>query len=213
MQKLPCPSCGGELSFRSSTSLFTVCPYCRSNVIRKDMDLEKIGEMADLPPDLSPIQIGTMGRYAKSKFYVAGRIIYTWTDGTWNEWYLLFDNGKTGWLSEAQGEFAVSFPMNIMTCPSESELNLGSEYTANKHKFYVSDIKSVRYIGSEGELPFKALSQYRSTVYDFSSKENLFLSMEFPIDKQEANVYAYHGKYVELSQLSLINKRMLEGWV
>lgn len=212
MEKLPCPSCGGALTFRSTTSLFTVCPYCRSNVIRKDLDLEKIGEMADLPEDLSPIQIGTQGRYGKKKFIVVGRIIYGYKDGLWNEWYILFNDGSDGWLAEAQGEFAISFPIKLNEKPSLSSLKLGSRLDVDGSNFKVTDIKSIRYIGSEGELPFKAEANYRSEVFDFSNIKDLFLSIEFPLDTSEHH-FSYLGRYVELPKLKLINMRMLEGWV
>lgn len=210
MLELPCPSCGGPLKFRSKTTLFTVCSYCRSNVIRKDMNLEKIGEMAELPEDLSPIQIGTTGRYNRNKFYVAGRIIYRWSDGIWNEWYLLFDNGKDAWMAEAQGEFIISYPIDLQIFPSEEKLFLDKTVIVQDKNFKVTDIKKVHYIGSEGELPFKAESNYRSTVYDFSYGDDLFLTMEYPLTGEDP--MAYYGKYVELAKLDMHNLRILEGW-
>ena len=38
MLKLPCPSCGGPLEFRSKTTLFQVCSYCKSNIIKTNTD-------------------------------------------------------------------------------------------------------------------------------------------------------------------------------
>ena len=62
---------------------------------------------ADLPPDVSPIQIGTTGRFADAAFTVTGRIVYEYGAGTWNEWHLLFADGSSGWLSDAQLDYAV----------------------------------------------------------------------------------------------------------
>ena len=39
---------------------------------------------------------------------VAGRIVYEYDDGGWNEWHLVFADGASGWLSDAQAEYAVS---------------------------------------------------------------------------------------------------------
>lgn len=210
MLELSCPSCGAPLRFRTKTSLFVVCSYCSSYVIRNDREIELIGKMAQLPEDLSPIQIGTSGRYDRTHFYVAGRIIYSWVDGVWNEWYLIFDDYKIAWLGEAQGEFMITYPLEAGDLPSQSDLSLGQNFEVLGKNFKLKDIKEVSYLGSEGELPFKAESNYRSTVYDFSC-DNLFLTIEYPESHEEP--FAYYGKYVELEKLNLKNIRYLEGWV
>ncbi len=214
MLKLPCPSCGGPLEFRSKTTLFQVCSYCKSNIIRADDSLEKIGEMAELPEDLSPIQIGVTGRHKGKKFYVAGRIIYGWEDGIWNEWYLLFADGKDGWLAEAQGELMISFSLGSIHCPNQSEMILGKTLEIGGERCTLSDIKEIKYIGSEGELPFKAERNYRSTIYDFTFSNdtlNLFASMEYP--DRDDSPFAYYGKYTDIRKLKLQNMRRLEGWI
>ena len=65
--------------------------------------------MADLPVDPSPIQIGTEGIYRNKPFVVIGRILYEYDQGGWNEWHLMFNDGTSGWLSDASPEYAVSF--------------------------------------------------------------------------------------------------------
>lgn len=212
MFKYPCPSCGGELVFRSSLTLFTVCPYCRSSVIRSSEGLEKIGEMAELQADLSPIQIGTTGKYKNKNFYVAGRVIYQWEDGLWNEWYLLFNDGKSAWLAEAQGEFAISFALNARLLPIESDLETSKIYSINDENFRLIDTKAIIYAGSEGELPFKAEAKYRSTVYDFIGNQKKFLSIEYPLG-HGTEPLAYLGTYIELGMLKPLNLRVFEGWI
>ena len=54
-----CPQCGAPVPFRSSIAVFAVCEHSRSAVVRRDFQLETFGMMAELPPDLSPLQIGT----------------------------------------------------------------------------------------------------------------------------------------------------------
>jgi len=61
-----------------------VCPHCRSVLVRRDLDLSKVGEVAELPADPSPIQIGTTGRFENDAFTVTGRIVYAYDSGTWN---------------------------------------------------------------------------------------------------------------------------------
>ena len=104
-----CPNCGAKIVFRWSSSVQTVCEYCKSILVRTDVDLQKVGQVADLPPDSSPIQIGTEGTYNHKAFVAIGRIIYEYEQGSWNEWHLMLNNGTSAWLSDAQDEYAVSF--------------------------------------------------------------------------------------------------------
>ncbi len=104
-----CPNCGAQVVFRWSSSVQTVCEYCKSILVRTDVDLKKVGEVADLPPDSSPIQIGTEGSYNHKAFTAIGRIIYEYEQGNWNEWHLMLNDGTSGWLSDAQDEYAISF--------------------------------------------------------------------------------------------------------
>src|SRR5215470_1743311 len=98
-----CPNCGAKIVFQWSSSVQTVCSYCKSILVRTDLDLERVGQVADLP-DSSPIQIGTEGRFADSAFSVAGRIAYDYDQGSWNEWHIVLNSGGSNWLSDAQDE-------------------------------------------------------------------------------------------------------------
>src|SRR3954470_20093812 len=69
-----CPACGAPVTLRFSSSVQTVCEYCRSILVRHDLDLNKVGEVADVREDASPILIGTEGVYRGKPFQVAGRI-------------------------------------------------------------------------------------------------------------------------------------------
>ena len=102
-----CPNCGGPLSFVWSGSVQTVCAHCRSIVVRHDVDLERVGTVSDPPPDTSPIQLNTTGRFEGRAFTVIGRIAYQYESGAWSEWHLLFEGGSSGWLSDAQLRYAV----------------------------------------------------------------------------------------------------------
>lgn len=211
MVDIPCPSCGAEIPFKSETSVFAVCSYCRSSVVRHDLDLEKIGEMADLAEDSSPIQVGMTGAYANKFFYTSGRVVYEYEDGVWNEWHLYFDTGETGWLTDAQGEFAISFPYKG-ELPSESQLIIGKGTKIGNDYFKVSDVKNVTYAGSEGELPFKAMKDYKSTVYDFSHNDNKFFTVEIPEDKDESPLM-FKGRYLDFWSLKPQNIKLFEGWI
>src|SRR5579884_2268728 len=160
MPSFNCPSCGAELTFRSSVSVSCVCPYCRSLVVRHDTNVEAIGKMADLPADISPFQIGTTGKYKHISFTLVGRVKIGWHDGCWNEWFMFTDEGKKGWLAEAQGSLAISFetelPPGKALPPAQSLPSLGQILSLHDAFFTVTDLKQAECLGSEGELPFPA---------------------------------------------------------
>ena len=82
-----------------------MCAFCKSTLSRDADTLALIGKQGDLLEDYSPLQIGTTGKVAHGKqlhaFSLIGRIQLRFDAGYWNEWYLLFDDGQTAWLSDA----------------------------------------------------------------------------------------------------------------
>ena len=60
----PCPNCGAPIAFRWSSAIQTICLHCHSVVVRRDVNLEALGRVSDLPADSSPIQIGTEGLWS-----------------------------------------------------------------------------------------------------------------------------------------------------
>ena len=104
-----CPSCGAPVRFRGAASIVAICEFCRSTLVRQGAALENIGTMTEVIEDASPLQLGTEGRYKGLHFALIGRIQYRYESGAWNEWYCLFDDQRTGWLSDAMGNYLVTF--------------------------------------------------------------------------------------------------------
>ena len=213
MKVYKCPSCGAEIPFRSNLSVYAVCPYCRSMVVRHDVDVESIGTMASLPDDMSPFQIGTEGIYKGVHFGIIGRMKISWEDGNWNEWFIVSDDARKGWLAEAQGFYAVSFekddPVPQKTETTLKNINtLGSEVDLWGQEFKVVDIKQATCIGSEGELPFRAPQGRKTTSIDLTGHAEAFASIEIESDRKRI----YIGSYVEWADLKCTNFRKYEGW-
>ena len=111
MKTANCPSCGADIRFQSAVAVMAVCGYCKSTLVRHDLELENIGKMAALLADASPLQLGTQGRYRDKPFTVVGRIQLRYSQGLWNEWYILFADQRGGWLGEMLGNYVVTFPV------------------------------------------------------------------------------------------------------
>src|SRR5258708_31275269 len=82
-----CPNCGAPIKFLWSSAVQTTCEFCRSILVRRDVNLERVGEIADLPPDSSPIQIASEGVYARKPFAVARRSLYEYALGRSNAYH------------------------------------------------------------------------------------------------------------------------------
>ena len=203
-----CPNCGAPIRYRWSSSVQTVCEHCKSIVVRTDVDVRTVGLVADLPPDASPIQLHTEGRYRDKAFVVAGRILYKYEQGTWNEWHIVFDGGVDGWLSDAQNDFAVSFRAEKPGLPSENQATLGQSFGWNGRQFTVVSRTRAHYAGVEGELPFEYWDKTVVTFVDLRSEAVDFATLDYS-DETPA---LYIGESVEFDALQLRNIRRFEGW-
>lgn len=205
MIKVNCPNCGGQIEFRSETTLLNVCSYCRSNVVRMGVDLTLLGQQAELKPDMSPLQIGSFGKYKNKSFQVLGRQVMKWSDGRWNEWYIMFNDGRGAWIAEAQGEFYINFPV---TDADDFDSTSMASFTYNKTTFTLTDRKEVICEGSEGELPFKVFEGVKSTVSDYTNSKGGFASVE----QTAGEVLIHVGVVTTLAKLQMTNLRYFEGW-
>ncbi|RVD69561.1 MAG: DUF4178 domain-containing protein [Mesorhizobium sp.] len=225
MRKFDCPSCGADVTFRSAQSVYAVCAYCQSMVVRTDVDVKSIGVMAALPDDMSPLQLGSGGYFEQQPFTLIGRLKIGWRDGLWNEWHLLTADGRRGWIGEAQGSFSISFELEG-PLPRDVEVTLdhchglltsGKPAAEARPGFAVQlggttlravDIKLATCLGSEGELPFAAPKGRRTVAIDCIGRQGEFATLDH--DGREA--HAYVGRYVEWDAFRFTNLRPLEGW-
>jgi hypothetical protein len=203
-----CPNCGAPIVFRWSSSVQTVCDHCRSVVIRTDVDLQKVGVVADLPLDGSPIQLGTEGQYGDQHFVVAGRIMYQYEQGTWNEWRIVLDGSTDGWLSDAQNELAVSFRVEVPNLPTPMRAPLGRSFSWNGVDFTVVSRTLAHYAGVDGELPFQYWDKTDVMFVDLRSERLDFATLDYS-DEEPA---LYIGKAMDFDALRLRNVRTFEGW-
>jgi hypothetical protein len=204
-----CPSCGAPVTFRWSSAVQTVCPFCHSILVRNDLILENVGKVADLPPDPSPIQLLTSGTYNNKRFDVIGRIIYEYEQGGWNEWHIVFSDGTSGWLSDAQLQYAVSFLAQGNAAPEEKAVFRGKRFTFSNIDFEVSTMTMATYKGVEGELPFPFFGKSNMLFADLRTNSHDFATLDY---SDESAPLLFIGKTVPFEALQLQNVRQFEGW-
>ena len=211
MPELACPSCGAPVPLRSAAMPYAVCGHCHSVLLREGDGLDLIGKSAVLPFDVSPIQLGTTGSIDGVAFEVAGRVRWSWTDGSWNEWLLSCSDGQARWLSEAMGQFMVLAERpDLLADPLLTGFAAGDPIRVGDRlgDYGAADVKQVECLGGEGDLPFPTPTDWTMTSVDFKSPGGAALSVQ----RDAKGVSAYAGRYVTLRELAPKNLRPIEGW-
>jgi len=202
-----CPNCGAPVKFLWSSAIQTTCEFCHSILVRTDVDLKKVGEVADLPPDASPIQIGTEGAYQNKSFVVVGRIIYEYEQGGWNEWHVVYNDGSSGWLADAQLEYDLSW-LAKATQPLPPTAHKGQAFQWQGKSYQVTSVTKAHYKGVQGELPFEYWDKSDLLFADLRTPSGDFGT----IDYSENPPLLFLGRAVEFDDLHLKNLREFEGW-
>ena len=199
-----CPNCSAPVEFRWSSAVQTVCAHCRSVVVRHDVDLKAVGVVADLPLSSSPIQIGTRGRFQGDAFTVTGRIVYEYQHGTWNEWHVAFADNSSGWLSDAQAEYAVSrVVQKPASLPAVSDLEIGQTFAFGDLTFQLTTLTRARYRGVEGELPFEYWDKDEVLFADLRTSDGHFATLDY----SETPPLLFLGAFVQFDELELKDLR------
>jgi len=199
VKRASCPSCGAAVVFRSSASIYAVCDFCRSTLLRSGDDLQNLGRMADLLADSSRIQIGSEGTFRKRHFVVVGRIQLRYEAGLWNEWHLLLDDGRSAWLAEAAGEYFVSTQVAVREpVPAFATLTPEMAVVLDGRRFVVSDLRTARCIAGEGELPFRVAAGYDVNTADLRSADRFVT-----IDYSETPALVFVGHTATFAELQL----------
>ena len=151
---LNCPSCGATLKIEHAYTKTVVCAYCDtvSSVINKT--LNPAGKMANLSDAPSIFKIGAKGTLKGSSFEVLGRLRYNYDSGFWDEWYLKFNNGKAGWLTEEEGECTLFFKAPITGDTDIENLSIAHKSIINGNPVFITEIQTAAISGGEGQLNY-----------------------------------------------------------
>ncbi len=156
--RAPCPGCGAPVEFLSAQSTHAVCAYCQSTIVRSGEKLARIGKMAELFDDHSPLQLMASGVWNrngdKKPFTLVGRLQYKYGEGTWTEWHAVFVDGTSGFLSEDNGAYVFATPLEAMQAvPEPAYFRVGASTGFNGKPFSVASNQQVMLIAAAGELP------------------------------------------------------------
>jgi hypothetical protein len=214
-QAIHCPECGAPIRMRGTT-VSAVCDYCESTVVRTGVDIELIGKVSAIIDNGSPILLNSKGKYDGRPFVVEGRLQVQYERGTWNEWFLSFADGRTGWLADAQGQFAVLEPIDpdqvAGRVPRFTDLHPSRILWVAGRVVVVVDHRGASYKGAEGLLPFRAQPGMVYYGADLRGYNDEFVTLDWGTDPNHDQPLAYVGRSVTLAELGLFPLRRFEGW-
>ncbi|MFP5261635.1 MAG: DUF4178 domain-containing protein [Blastocatellia bacterium] len=198
-----CPACGAPITFRIGSSVVAVCDYCNSVVARGDRKLEDLGKVADLVETGSPLDVGLRGAYQGVPFELTGRAqLGHEAGGVWDEWYAAFQDGRWGWLAEAQGRFYLTFQQALSQqslVPPFDLLELGAPVAAipTSVPLVTAEKGEARALGARGEIPYRLVPGERYEYADLSGPRGEFATLDY----SESPPLVFVGREVALSEL------------
>lgn len=194
----PCPGCGAPVEFRSAQSTHAVCSFCRSTVVRDGATLARVGRMAELFEDHSPLQLLARGEYQQRPFTLVGRVQYRTPSGAWTEWNCLFEDGSSAWLAEDNGAYVLSFPAQFhRDVPSPEQFRVGATTAVSGKSYQIASNERASLVSAEGELPKLPPLNVGFAMVELRSADNEVLSLEFGSVPPQAS----RGRPVALDEL------------
>jgi ribosomal protein S27AE len=182
--------------------MVAVCSYCKALAARKDRDPELIGKVADLVDTGSPLGLGATGTYAGRAFTLAGRVqLKHPLGGVWDEWYMALDDGRWGWLAEAQGRFYLTFTQTPHgTLPAADSLQAGGVADLGPDGLWtVGELSEATFHSAEGEIPWAVEPGATYRYADLSSRNGAFATLDFSEDPP----LFFLGREIPLADLGL----------
>ena len=202
--RAPCPGCGAPVEFRSAQSTFAICPYCQSTVVRQGDTLARIGKMAELFDDFSPLQLFAAGRIQDKPFTLVGRLQYSYPGGRWTEWIAQLDGDRIGSLSEDNGAYVFSLPLELQQpAPPASDLRVGATTAINGQSYTVASNEQVSLVSAQGELPKLPELGQPFAMVELRSDKGVVLSLDYGSNPPAASL----GRSVQLDDLQLTGLR------
>ncbi len=203
MQIVACPSCGAQVTFRSHAAVMAVCEFCRAAVLKDVDSVRHVGTVSDVLEDFSPLQIGASGSTAQRGFTVIGRIQLRYAQGMWNEWFVMFDDGASGWLGDSSGLYTMTAPREVDgPLPAFDDLQPGRQYTIGTEQYTVAEKRLAECIGGQGELPFRVGDGWRVRVADLR-RGAAFITLDYT-EGERALVYGGQAVTLDAMQMQLL---------
>ena len=199
-KRISCPSCGAGHDLYNPGIVTIVCEYCGNAVYWDAEKVKDAGRQSILPEGFSRLFRGATGKLKNRRFFVMGRVRYSFGFGFWDEWFLEFDDGAIGWLSEDNHEFVLENRTTSKNLPGFDKLEPGMRFTVKNISFVIEEIGEAECLGVEGDLPIEVQSGEKYRFADASSPDGQYsLGIEFDEDPP----VVYTGRWLKYKDIQL----------
>jgi hypothetical protein len=178
-----------------------VCSYCQTVVAKKGANLEAHGKIGAIVDTDSPLQLGVEGRYGKTGYRLVGHLQKDHGAGPWDEWYVEFDDGRTGWLSESEGAFHLLFDAGIEEGIKLDDAYPGTRLHLRNRPFVVEERGHGRVVAAAGQLPSDVDPEQDSYYVDATGPKGVFATLDFGTRTQDPELFL--GQRLKLEQLGI----------
>ncbi|QDF02763.1 DUF4178 domain-containing protein [Myxococcus xanthus] len=196
-----CPSCGAMVEFTAGSAQVVVCGYCQTVVARKGLDFESHGKIGSIVPTDSPLQLRAEGRYRKAAYTIVGHLQKDHGAGPWDEWYVEFADGRTGWLSESEGAFHLMFDMGPEEGVALEDLHPGERLHLRDRAWVIEERGHGRVVAAAGQLPSDVDPTQDAWYVDATGPKGTFLTLDFGTRGHSPE--AFVGEALKLEQLGI----------
>ncbi len=196
-----CPSCGAPVEFTAGTAQVVVCGYCQTVVARKGLNLEAHGKIGAIVDTDSPLQLNVEGRIGRDGYRLVGHLQKDHGAGPWDEWYVEFDDGRTGWLSESEGAFHLMVADGAELGLALDDMPPGHRFSLRGHRLVVEERGHGRVVGAAGQLPNDVDPTAEGYYVDATGPKGVFVSLDYGTATADPEVYV--GRKLKLEELGI----------
>ena len=148
--------------------------------MRDGQTLSRIGKMAELFDDFSPLQLQASGVFQGRSFTIVGRLQYKYDKGTWTDWHAVFGDGSAAFLSEDNGAYVFTLPTSLQRdIPQAENFRVGATTAINAKPFSVASNEQVSLLSAQGELPRLPALGTPFAMVELRSAEGEVLSIDY----------------------------------
>jgi hypothetical protein len=147
-----CPSCGAPLRIRNRFVKAVTCEFCQSVSLFDGARLDPTGRTAALAQLQSPLYLDATGRVGTQPFRVAGRLVYEYAGGQWQEWFLDLGGDARAWLVEDEGRFVWLEKQPLADAPPFERIRPGTVLDVGGRRVTVNETGEATILAAEGQL-------------------------------------------------------------
>lgn len=197
------------MSFPHAATAAAVCASCRSSVVRTDGGVAAIGKVSAMLRALSPVQVDTRGNFEGRSFRVLGVVRRGRERVRWNEWFLAFDDGATGWLGESNGRTWMFPTAPVALDEGQLPGEVGGTFDVAGTTYRVAERAEAQVVAAEGALPGGVVDGQARAYADLQQVGGARVAT---VELVGAGGVGWFGRQVDLAELRLEGCRAFGGW-